>query len=342
MGGAALPPETAYVWLEGEPPEAEAARALAEWARARGVRLAAPREGGRASRPVDLAVGARVEEELARAHEALAILDLDGTERALARAEAMLRAHPELPQAPWLLAEVHRAWAARFTRGTPRDEGRAARAVAAAIALDGGRASGLGEPEDAAAAPRTVRATIDLVAPSGAELRVDGLPRAPGELVLAEGTHHVVVAVGGAVALAQWVSVHEGAHVRLEPPSSAACSADDLGRASLSGPGLRADGVRCADWVAATSGDRPRTIRVATCRGARCGELLEWSASSGETGPPIVEKARGKGFPAWLAWTLAGLAAAAVATTAIFASGVASPPPTTIQFVQGSPKIEAR
>ena len=74
---------------------------------------------------VDLTIADRVEKELDRAREAIAALDADVAERALARAETLLREHPELPQAAWLRAEVHRSWAARWTRVEPRDDQRA-------------------------------------------------------------------------------------------------------------------------------------------------------------------------------------------------------------------------
>lgn len=99
----------------------DASRALVEWGRARGLRIvtASERVGGGALR-VDPSIADHVENELDRARDAISALDADAAERALARAEALLREHPELPQAAWLRAEVHRAWAARFTRIEPR------------------------------------------------------------------------------------------------------------------------------------------------------------------------------------------------------------------------------
>ena len=119
-----------YVWV-GDTPGPRAERALEEWAKLRSVALAPPQAVPVQPIPVDLAVADAVEAELLHARDAIAALDGDGADKALARAEVELLAHPELPQAAWLLAEVRRASALRTSRIQPFDEARATRDWAA-------------------------------------------------------------------------------------------------------------------------------------------------------------------------------------------------------------------
>src|SRR5208282_550685 len=143
--------DTVAVWVDGAPESVP--NVLQTWAAARGLRLVPPKEGGRHTIPVDATVATRVEESLHLARELLTQHDADGAERALAHAEALLRAHSELPQAAWLLAEVERGYATRFARLDPVDLARAARHWRTAAALDGGRTPGVGEDSSAAAEP---------------------------------------------------------------------------------------------------------------------------------------------------------------------------------------------
>ena len=69
-----------------EPPRAGAARALADWARVRRIRLAAPSDAKTPVLSIDWAAAARVEQLLERARDGMAALDADATDRALARA----------------------------------------------------------------------------------------------------------------------------------------------------------------------------------------------------------------------------------------------------------------
>src|SRR5215472_14152928 len=211
------------VWLEREPPSVEARSALEEWARARGVQLEAPRDVPPPELPVDLTVADKVEDDLEHAHNALAALDADGAERALAHAEGSLLEHPELPQAAWLLAEVSRAWAVRWTRVAPVDAERAARAWRQAAALDGGRASGVGEPTGIAPEP-AVDATLTLDDAEGTRALLDGVAVSPGALHTAAGRHQLVVSRAGVPVWAAWVNVAPGIEIRAAIPPVAACS----------------------------------------------------------------------------------------------------------------------
>jgi hypothetical protein len=295
---------------------------LQEWAEARGLRLVAPREGGRHAIPVDARVATRVEKDLHAAHELLTQHDADGAERALARAEEILREHPELPQAPWLLAEVQRGWAARFARLEPVDPARAARAWRAAAALDGGRMAGLGEPSTAPAA--SVPFSIELLgAAPGVELRLDAEVVTPGPLRAAAGLHALVARAGGDVVFAEWIAVAPRSVVRVAVPTPEPCSTADL-----AGPA-----PACPSWVAARAGDRAGTFRVRVCGTDGCGPELDVAPVPAAPKHHVVVR---HGLPAWAAWTLAG---AGVVLGAVAAGAVvwAVLPTTTRVVFQPSP-----
>ena len=189
------------VWMDAAHDASESVPSVLQtWASARGLRLVAPSEGGQRAIAVDPAIATRVEEDLRVAREMTTQHDADRAERSLARAEALLRAHPELPQAAWLLAEVERGWAARFFQLEPRDAERAARHWRAAAALDGGRAAGVGEPQVAIDPPAPF--SIDA---SGAamEMSWDGDPITTGAHEARPGMHQLVAKAGGDVVFAQ-------------------------------------------------------------------------------------------------------------------------------------------
>lgn len=357
----AVADDATVVWLAPGPPHADAARALAEWGRARGLRLTPA--GGAASTPttslaVDLSVSDRVDKELARAREAIAALDADTAERSLARAEALLREHPELPQAPWLRAEVERAWASRWLRVEPKDPTRAQVAWQEADALDGGRVAGIGEVGAPKRAPTRVVLRVSGAAP-GAVVRIDGseVPQA-ANLSLLPGEHQVVVANGNAPIFASWVSVPIVSEAPGAPPTSIdvrlgddrGCGPEAFARARLDRESVHAPGVRCERWIAAAPGPRPDTIYVARCERDSCGPLIEWrewrvKSSARGLEPQVASSSSSKSestskWPAWATWTLIGLGAAAATTLTLVATGALDSHPVEPRFVAGGVKIE--
>ncbi|HEX4514765.1 MAG TPA: hypothetical protein VH054_14550, partial [Polyangiaceae bacterium] len=286
------------------------------WASARGLRLVAPSEGGQHAIAVDPAIASHVEEDLRVAREMTAQHDADRAERALARAEALLRAHPEIPQAAWLLAEVERGWAARFSQLEPRDVERAARHWRAAAALDGGRAPGVGEPTTAN--DPVTPFSIDARGPAQ-HMWWDGELITAGSHEARAGMHQLVAKVNDEVVFAQWINVTAGTAVHVALPSAEPCS-----RADFEAQGT----VQCPSWIQAKRGDRAGTFFVRTCAGSACGaDLLVASLSStGREIPPIT---RHHGLPVWAAWTLAGvgIVAAGVAASVI---GYAATPVTIV------------
>lgn len=346
--------DVAVVWLaeagaSSASPSDDARRALAGWARARGVALVFP---GDAPLPpdVDLGVGERVERELERAREAIAGLDADAAERALARAEGDLRAHPELPHAAWLRAEVSRAWSSRFLRIEPRDEARARAAWQDADALDGGRVAGVGET---AFPPRPLRKTSFLLrGGSGARtvVRLDGRPlsthaRSGGGLTadadVAPGEHQVVVAVDEQTVLASWLGVAAGAApalVELHVPTTAACTSAAMSALEREGDHIRAPGVGCPHWVAVVPAPRAGGILVARCERDACGPLLEWRTESLPVA--LAPSPYRSTWPSWATWVLVGAVAATAGTVGLVATGALEQRPSEPRFVAGGVRNE--
>ncbi len=332
------------VWLERDPPREDAVRALEAWARTRGLKLGTL-ETRVPTIPADPSLGERAEAELERARLALATADADAVERALARAEAELRAHPEIPQAAWLRAEVERSWSARWLRLAPRDEARARVAWENAEALDGGRVPGIGETRFPSPPRRRATVVIEGGAGPNVELRLDGVvlaasARSPETRYVADvaaGEHQLVATVDGRVAFASWVTFAgtDPAPVRIHLGESGACAAAQLAEVQAQGDVVRAPGVACPRWIAAIAGERRGAVRVARCRGDACGPLLEWRVEPlTDHGPPqpVTKTAP---WPAWATWTLAGAGAIAVGSIALVATGVLETRPVEPRFVVG-------
>ncbi len=301
------------VWIApaGEadaPRPRQADRALEEWGRARGVVLSAPEAGRGPVIVSDLSVGDAVEAELEKARDATSALDADGAEQSLARAEGLLRDHPELPQGAWLMAEVERGWAMRWARVAPKEPERAAAAWRRARGLDGGRDPGLGEEATPTMAPEVA---FELSFVGDGVARFDGVPVRPGPLRASAGDHQLTVTRKGRLVWAGWVGVTEGATIRLPLPEPLRCSAEELSRVHVEGRTVRSDAIQCDRWVVAEPGKKEGSVLLATCVMDRCGALLEWSI--GGAGPVVGEDGgRRSHWPAWATWTLIGVGAAAI------------------------------
>ena len=360
--------DVTVVWVAADAgaatPRDDAQRAIGEWARARGLRVRAS-SGVITSPPIalDLAVADRVERELDRSREASAAADADAAERALARAEATLRDHPELPQAAWLRAEVSRGWASRWTRLEPRDEQRAQAAWQDADALDGGRAPGIGE----ASFPPRPRAPITLTV-SGAGTRKpiarldgteltgttspDGVTTYALDVVPAE--HQLVVTLDGDPVFASWLTVSPSAagaaraSLPIRVGDDSACSTSSLAGVTRDGnSAVRAPGVTCDHWVAAVATERRGAVLVARCAGSSCGPFVEWRSEGGfDVGPsegPATAARPGTphtGWPGWATWTAVGVGVLAATTITLVATGVLESRPTEQRFVAGGVRIE--
>ncbi len=315
------------------PPEAEQARALSSWGSAHGVKLMPPGDATVATLAVDPGVADDVEKFLDRARDALAARDGDAVDRMLEAANGTLEAHPELPQAAWLRAEVERARSTRLRRIAPVDEAAAAAAWSRAEALDGGRVSGVGEQGAASPAPATL--TLPAGLPAGITVRVDGIAATQQTLVTRAGPHDVVVELDGAPVWASWIDAPAGTS---SPPISAPltpeCSKMDVSRARGAGDAVDGAGVRCPSWIAVI-GDDTGNVRVAVCSGDHCGPLAAWHAPLPWTYNPPVDGTHGGKWPTWATWGLVGAGAIVATGVVVLATGVLKPAPTETQFVSG-------
>lgn len=339
------------VWIDEAEAHEDAGRALAEWARARGVRLEVVEDRTPRRFEDPTVAGEGIERELERARLAIGVADADATERALARAEAILRAHPELPQAAWLRAEVERAWSARWLRLAPRDEARARIAWENAQALDGGRVAGVGETSFPPR--RKTKASIVVVGGTRVSLRLDGAPITPisgaadltYDVLVAEGEHQLVAALDGEVVFASWVTIAglDPAPTRVTVTEGTACSREQLGRVQLEAHNNQmsvvAAGVSCPRWIAAAPGPKRGSVLVARCEHDVCGPLLEWRV---ELVPSETPRRRPQAatWPSWATWALVGIGAATVTSMAIIATGVLETRPVEPRFVVGGARQE--
>jgi hypothetical protein len=317
------------VWLASEPPGGAERGALAAWAIAHGVILSPPLDASPPTLDVDPRVADEVETRLEHARDSLTARDGPGVDREVDAADALLRAHPELPQAAWLMAEVERARATRFAQSDPPDTAAVAVAWARAEALDGGRLGGIGEPSPP---HRSDAAGVSVSLPWGAALQIDGHP-APPHFTALVGLHAVVVTRGDLPAWARWVEFGIGdSSIRPALPAPEPCSAPDVSRASLEADGraVSASQVSCPHWVVVAPGSRAGSLRIASCAAARCDEPVVWPAEV--AWPRAVERAPASSppskWPSWATWAIVGAgvaiaagAAATAAATGAFASG---------------------
>jgi hypothetical protein len=327
------------VWMAPEAPDAAESRALASWSHAHGVRLAPPRHAVTPALPVDMRLADAVEPLLERARDAIAARDGDGADRALSSAESTLRAHPELPQASWLMAEVERARAVRWRRVPPTDSEVAEGAWLRAEALDGGRVPGVGE-EGSARHPPPATIALDL-SPEGAQPWLDGEPVRASAIATSAGPHALVVTWEGAPVWAAWIETLPGSStLHVSAPGAPACSDGDVARAHMTPDTIDANHVRCDAWVAAMGGAQAGSVRVAACETNRCGSVFEWRAPLPWTESPTSEHGSDRRWPAWATWTLLGTAAAIAAGVAVFAVVALQPGPAETRFVSGGIKAQ--
>jgi hypothetical protein len=315
----------------GGSPEAHAVD-LEAWAQARLVEIRAPETDLPADRAPPKELALRVEDRLEAARLLSATLDEQGARVRLGEAEQLLRDHPELPQAPWLMAERLMLEAA-----LPGGAERAAELRQAAALLEGERApvyatGTIAEPPPVRG-PMVERLVVGL---SPRDRLAWNAQDSALRLTIAPGEHHARVTRRGRTIWAGWVEVAPDVRrISLPVPQPVACSFDDLGATRIVGDRVIAEPpTRCERWAVA----RPAAgggVEVASCERARCGPLLAWSRGYGAIyeGPPQPPPATG--FPTWAALTLAGAGAVAVAGIVAWRAGVfdePAPAGTTFRF----------
>ncbi|HEV8549047.1 MAG TPA: hypothetical protein VGQ57_08465 [Polyangiaceae bacterium] len=280
-----------------------------DFARKRQVELIAPAPTPSAAYPAyrrELVLD--LEGRLDEARTLAASLDEDRALAVLNAIERELLAHPELPQAAWLLAERHRI-AADLRSAAPGGAAEAAALAAEARALEGPRATAFGA-ETASETP-AVRITVrvrDLDARDRLEL--DGESGGP-ERTLEPGVHQVRVLRGGELVLARWATFGDHPDVVLGVRGVVPCSGEDLGGASANGGFARGTtGVACPRYLLVRR--EAGMLQVADCAHAACTPFTPLA-------PPPPPK--GAGFPPWATVALATAGTAATMVLLTWASG---------------------
>jgi hypothetical protein len=283
-----------------------------------------------------------VEDRLDRARDALAGTDPAAVDAELTRAESVLRAHPELPQAAWLMAELERIRAVRLGQMAPIDAEGAARAWKRAAAIDGGRQAGMAERSVTRAerAPDAASLEITGVVEGSEQAWLDGRP-VGAHLETSAGVHAAVVTWAGDPIWAKWHDVVAGASsLSLVLPSPPPCSTVDVARARAREGAIDATRVACGSWIAAQPDPgSSRSVLVAVCSGDHCGPVSAWRlpepwvAAPQPRPVPAPPPASGKPLPAWIVWSAAGVGVAVAAGAVAALASSANPGPPQTRFV---------
>jgi hypothetical protein len=326
-----MPRTLVIVWAGAVATQAQHAPELRSWAEARHVTLSPPFVSHETRPPYDAAVADDVERRLLDARAALDALDPEAARDDLAAAAALLERRP-IPQAAWLMAEVHLLQAERLSDTDP-DAARLHRRQAER--LGGPRARSLSQDAPSAPGPVASSAPARLLGLRPGDVPyVDGVP----QKALPRGRHHLRVVRGGREVYSRWLTVH-GPTVTIVTAAPPPCSDRDLAGAGLeSGAAVGAPLATCPVWAMARP--TPQGIEVAMCHESHCGPLLPWRASDGETfsGSAQPDHEPG-GIPAWLSWTIAGVATATATSLVLWQTGVFdAPTPGSTKFVVVPPK----
>ena len=259
----------------------------------------------------------RIEALFVAARTAIGALRTSEADSALEEAEALIRAHSELPQAAWLLAEHHAISAERLQEDDPA---RAHQLWLAAAVLEGQRGEAFRD---------SARPPVEIELPAEHELTLrgvyardqvgwDSLP-VRAKVSSRPGEHHVRVLRSQRLFWSGWVSVGEEAtSVDLSLPAPTPCSADDLSGTLDQPHGPKPlPGTRCADWAVARK--RGEHLELARCHAAECGG---WQLLLATTrAPPATQAKPSSGVPRWLTYAAVGAGTALVAGLVLAQSG---------------------
>jgi hypothetical protein len=313
------------IFLGGSPDAYDAE--LEAWARARLVQLEKPEAAALPASGYPAKVVEQIELALEAARLSIATLDDAAARARLAEAERLLRGHPELPQAAWLMAERWDLEASSAER-SPDAATRAAELHEKRDALEPARAAPY-SPNARPSAPSAEAGKTSIVVKGLAgkdRLFWNGI-ESDKKLSVSPGEHHVRVLRRGRLAWAGWVRIEASARqVVLPVPAAAACSLEDLGPPSIVDDRvLTSSSTRCERWAVA----RPAAsggIEIASCSKSHCGALLSWKKGYGALyeGPP---QPRAKpGFPVWASVALASAGAVVIGGVVAWRAGAFDEP----------------
>jgi len=313
-------------------------RAITAWAQSHLLSVVPPaRDTPMQIAGYDPALVEQLEDLLEQARVSAGSLDETLALEQLERAETLIYAHAELPQAGFLLAEAAEQQAAILERTGQARLARIQRLRA--VTLEGERvrpyASATEVHSTSEGATATARegardVTIAGLVPED-ELVWNGSPLAARHVTLPIGEHHVQVFRNDALLWSGFLVVHGGdTLVRIPVAPPAPCSEADLSSPSvLDDRVVGAEQVRCPLWAiarpaAGKSGDKG--IDVALCRQAACGALMNWQEGFGEPLVRPLHEAHPWRLPAWAGYVAAGVGAAAATGLLLWQSGAFEDP----------------
>ena len=267
-------------------------------------------------------LSSRVESLLSEARTAGYAADSSTAEAALESAELLLRGHPALPEAPWLMAETCHDHALLVRAQDPT---LASILEYRATVLVGKRARAFAESESAASPPPDIEtgsaaAVLQGPLPSD-EVDIDGVVT-PSPRSIPGGEHHVRVLRRGRLAWAGWVTP-DATEVRIPMPGVVPCSESDFADVRLYGGHIQTGGaVLCPRWAAAREVTSTR-IEVATCERDACSTFLPWSRGWGaDLEGPMQPPWPKRPSKTWIGWTAASVTALAVGAIVLWREGV--------------------
>jgi hypothetical protein len=281
--------------------------------------VAVPRGGLRLTFPdYSRALVSELERLLEQARTGVSALAEQQAAAALKEAERLLREHPELPQAAWLMAERH-SIAARLAdnaREPVADELRAR-----ARALEPERAAAFGEEARAAAGAESRRFFLQIRGISARDrLEWDGIERAfPAQV--REGEHLLRVLRDGALIWAGWVTVTSSLPLlELRLPRAETCSYAELG-ATADGAErpLPPGDVSCPAWAVLRL-TRGRA-ELALCRKSVCGGFHADTPAPVLPGPSTKARSSESRFPTWATIAIASAGAAVITGVTLWQTG---------------------
>jgi hypothetical protein len=250
------------------------------------------------------------------------------------RVDELLFAHPELPQAAWLMAERHALEAQLHARAG--DAAAAAVATERAQLLEGRRGAAAGSTETSAPIPSApaphatlTRGAAGSLIHTGArpadEVWLDGAVLSPGTEVR-PGQHHVQLFRAQRRIAAAWVDVSANLQLHLEQPSTSCDELDLLGTAAGTGQPEPLPGVRCGEWAAARQ-TASGALEFAFCRGSSCEpwqavpQLHVAANSPARASRAPAAEADERSDSPWLTWSLVGVAAAGATGLILWQAG---------------------
>jgi hypothetical protein len=301
------------VWLSASAITPAFRADLEGFAQTRLLRLEAPRENAAAFRQGAVYapdVVAQIEVLLEEARNATASLEQSRALSALEHAERLLRDHPELPQAAWLMAEQLEL-TAEVESTAPDGASSSVVLRKRAAVLEGPRATPFSDHAPSAEPEAPAPHALSAEGPEPSDrLEWDGV-RTGLELSTTAGEHHVRVSRNNRLLWAGWVTVGDNEpSVHLPVPETPACSGDDIGAGHFEGGrAIAAAHARCVSYVLA----RARAgggIDAALCERDACGKIVIFQATPPGTAVATAEH----GWPRWATY---GAIAAGVVSTGI-------------------------